>query len=75
MRLIKKTIEKQKIEVKKVEFSEMPEEEEKKLPEVIVEFMPNSTFGEEFLEFVESVINWSGPEKEKFKEICQQKRK
>lgn len=48
---------------------------QKKLVEVVVEFMPNPTFEEEFLEFVESVINWPRSEKEKFKEVCQQKSK
>jgi hypothetical protein len=30
-----------------------------KSPEVILEFMPNPTFEEEFLEFVEEVLNWA----------------
>jgi len=46
-----------------------------KSPEVILEFMPNPTFEEEFWDFIESVLNWSRPEKEKFKEKCQPKKK
>jgi len=42
---------------------------------VIIKFEPTSNFKEEFLEFVEEVLNWSKTEKENFKEICQQKKK
>jgi hypothetical protein len=34
-----------------------------KLPEVILEFVPNPTFEKEFLEFVESLINCFKSEK------------
>jgi len=40
--------------------------QKKKLPEIILEFMPNSTFEEEFLEWVETVLSW-GKENEKSK--------
>jgi len=30
----------------------------KKLPEIIVEFIPDPNFEEEFLEFVEEVLSW-----------------
>jgi hypothetical protein len=33
-------------------------------PRVIIKFEPTSNFMEEFLEFVELVINWKGKEKE-----------
>jgi hypothetical protein len=67
MQLIKKTINKQKINVRKVEL--------KKSPEVILEFISNPNFKEEFLEFIEEVLNWSRPEKEEFREICREKKK
>lgn len=30
-----------------------------KPPEVIIEFEPNSTFREEFIEFIEQVLSWA----------------